>query len=148
MCEKSSIKPNLKLHRLYVRRQRPLQCVEICTLPRVVNNTRARVKCSNALFRPSDNCSQLFQFTVSLKGPITLCNFSCNFQRNSTLKRCKFVTNVWYVKNIVANCDGNLYLPILHLPRVEMHCKLQEKLHRVTGPSLKTLAVAYPFSKS
>ena len=43
------------------------------------------------------------------------------------------MTNVWYVKNILANCDGNLYLPILHLQRVELHCKLQEKLHRVTG---------------
>ena len=42
--------------------------------------------------------------------------------------------NVWYVKNILANCDGNMNLPILHLPRVELHCKLQEKLHRVTGP--------------
>ena len=59
---------------------------------------------------------------------------TCNFQRNFTLKRCKFVTNVWYVKNTLANYDGNLYLPILHLPRVELHCKLQEKLHRVTGP--------------
>ena len=47
------------------------------------------------------------------KGPVTRCNFSCNLQRSSTLKRCKFVTNVWYVKNILANCDGNLYLPIL-----------------------------------
>ena len=44
------------------------------------------------------------------------------------------MTNVWCVKNILANCDENLYLPILHLPRVELHCKLQEKLHRVTGP--------------
>ena len=44
------------------------------------------------------------------------------------------MTNVWCVKNILANCDGNLCLPILHLPRVELHCKLQEKLHRVTGP--------------
>ena len=26
------------------------------------------------------------------------------------------MTNVWYVKNILANCDGNVYLPILHLP--------------------------------
>ena len=52
----------------------------------------------------------------------TRCNFPCNFQRNSTLKRCKFVTNVWYVKNILANSDGNLYLPILHLPRVELNC--------------------------
>ena len=42
--------------------------------------------------------------------------------------------NVWCVENILANCDGNLYLPILHLSRVELHCKLQEKLHRVTGP--------------
>ena len=30
------------------------------------------------------------------------------------------------------NCDGNMYLPILHLPRVELRRKLQEKLHRVT----------------
>ena len=55
-------------------------------------------------------------------------------QRNSTLKSCKFVTNVCYVKNMLANCDGNLYLPISHLPRVELPCKLQEKLHHVTGP--------------
>ena len=26
-----------------------------------------------------------------------------------------------------------MYIPNLHLPRVELHCKLQEKLHRVTG---------------
>ena len=58
------------------------------------------------------------------KGPVTRCNFPCNLQRNSTLKRCKFVTNVWYVKNIVAYCDGSMYLPILHLPRVELHWKL------------------------
>ena len=70
------------------------------------------------------------------EGPVTRCNFSCNLQCNSTLKRSKFVTNVWYVKNMLAtnlaNCDGNL--PILLLPRVELHCKLLEKLHRVTGP--------------
>ena len=53
-------------------------------------------------------------------------------QRSSTLKRCKFVANVWYVKNVLANCDRNMYLPILHLPRVELRCKLQEKLHPVT----------------
>ena len=27
-----------------------------------------------------------------------------------------------------------MYLPILHLPRVELRCKLHEKLHRVTWP--------------
>ena len=71
----------------------------------------------------------------SCKGPVTRCNFSCNLQRNSTLKRCTFVTNVWYVKNILSNCDGKMYFRILHLPRVESLCKLQEKLHRgVTGP--------------
>ena len=43
------------------------------------------------------------------------------------------MTNVWYVKNILANCDGNLFLPILHLPKVELHCKLQEKLYE-RGP--------------
>ena len=44
------------------------------------------------------------------------------------------MTNAWYVNNIEANCDGNLYLPILHLPRVELHCELQENVHRMTGP--------------
>ena len=27
-----------------------------------------------------------------------------------------------------------MYFPISHLPRAELRCKLQEKLHRVTGP--------------
>ena len=44
------------------------------------------------------------------------------------------MANVCYGKNILfANSDGNLYLPILRLLRVELHCKLQEKMHRVTG---------------
>ena len=84
-------------------------------------------------------CKNMFpvnisSITISSIGPVTRCNFSCNLQRNSTFKRCKFVTNVKYVKNILANCDGNLYFSILHLPRVELHCKLQKELHRVTGP--------------
>ena len=28
-----------------------------------------------------------------------------------------------------------MYLPILHLPKVELRCELQGKLHDVTGPS-------------
>ena len=35
---------------------------------------------------------------------------------------------------MLATCDGNLYMPILLLLRVELRCKLQEKLHRVSGP--------------
>ena len=31
-------------------------------------------------------------------------------------------------------CNEDSYLVILHLSRVELHCKLQEKLHRVTWP--------------
>ena len=35
-----------------------------------------------------------------------------------------------------------MYLPILHLPRVESRCKLQEQLHRVIGPSrIKSFAI-------
>ena len=40
-----------------------------------------------------------------------------------------------------------MYMPILHLPRVELrHIKLRDKLHRVTGPlnSLRN----YPFAVS
>ena len=39
-----------------------------------------------------------------------------------------------YVKNILAKWNENAYLPILHLPKVELRCKLQEILHRVTAP--------------
>ena len=39
-----------------------------------------------------------------------------------------------YVKNILAKCNEDAYLPILHLPRVELRCKLQEILHRMTTP--------------
>ena len=34
---------------------------------------------------------------------------------------------------ILANSNGNLYLPIVHLPRVELNCKLREKLHHGTS---------------
>ena len=32
------------------------------------------------------------------------------------------------------------YLQTFHLPKVELHCKLHEKLHRLTGP-LVTISV-------
>jgi hypothetical protein len=37
-------------------------------------------------------------------------------------------------KKTSAECNEDSYLAILHLSRVELHCKLQEKLHRVTWP--------------
>ena len=46
----------------------------------------------------------------------------------------KSVTNFRYVEKTSAECNEDSYLAILHLSRVELHCKLQEKLHRVTWP--------------
>ena len=34
----------------------------------------------------------------------------------------------------LAKCNEEAYLPILHLSRVELRCKLQEKLHREIEP--------------
>ena len=49
----------------------------------------------------------------------------------------KSVKNFRYVEKTSAECNEDSYLAILHLPRVELHCKLQEKLHRVTWPLVK-----------
>ena len=46
----------------------------------------------------------------------------------------KSVKNFRYVEKTSAECNEDSYLVILHLSRVELHCKLQEKLHRVTWP--------------
>ena len=101
-------------------------CLCLLALTFVCNSTYL-LKCSFQIYSKSivvfiRSRSKIWFKTTScaIKGPVTRCNFPGNLQRNSTLKRCKLVTNVWYVKNILANCDGNVYLPILHL---------QEKLH-------------------
>jgi hypothetical protein len=39
-----------------------------------------------------------------------------------------------YVEKTSAECNEDSYFAILHLSRVELHCKLQEKLHLVTWP--------------
>ena len=39
--------------------------------------------------------------------------------------------NFRYVEKTSAECKEDSYLAILYLSRVELHCKLQEKLHRV-----------------
>ena len=46
----------------------------------------------------------------------------------------KSVKNFRYVEKTSAECNEDSYLSILQLSRVELHCKLQEKLHRVTWP--------------
>ena len=46
----------------------------------------------------------------------------------------KSVKNFRYVEKTSAECDEDSYLVISHLSRVELHCKLQEKLHRLTWP--------------
>ena len=46
----------------------------------------------------------------------------------------KSVKNFRYVEKTSAECNEDSCLAILHLSRVELHCKLQEKLHRVTWP--------------
>jgi hypothetical protein len=40
----------------------------------------------------------------------------------------KSVKNFRYVEKTSAECNEDSYLAILHLSRVELHCKLQEKL--------------------
>ena len=69
-----------------------------------------------------------FKTTSCAKGPVTPCNFPGNLQLNSTLKRCKLVTNVWYVKNILATYDGNVYLPILHLYKIRIALQVAKKI--------------------
>ena len=40
--------------------------------------------------------------------------------------------NFRFVEKTSAQCNEDSHLANLHLSRVELHCKLQEKLHRVT----------------
>ena len=50
------------------------------------------------------------------------------------------MTNVWYVKNIFANCDGNVYLPkmqVLSLAEaIKQNLAFQAKALRLESPSL------------
>ena len=52
------------------------------------------------------------------------------------LKICHADKAMSHGANFLATCKqlGNVYLPNLHLPGVDLRCKLQEKLHRVSGP--------------
>ena len=45
------------------------------------------------------------------------------------------------MKKILAKCNENAYLPILHLSRVEQRCKLQEILQHATVPKVFSSAL-------
>ena len=64
-----------------------------------VCNSTYLLKCSFEIYQKSivvfiRNSKVRFKTTSCAKGPVTRCNFPGNLQRNSTLKRCKLVTNV------------------------------------------------------
>jgi hypothetical protein len=58
----------------------------------------------------------------------------------------KSVKNFRYVEKTSAECNEDSYLAILHLSRVELHCKLEEKLHRVTWPLLYSDILRFDYS--
>jgi hypothetical protein len=60
--------------------------------------------------------------------------FSCNLYRNSTVKRCeigKYESPSDFPNEFFTN---QTVLTNLHVLKVEMRCKFQEKLHCVTEP--------------
>ena len=63
--------------------------------------------------------------------------FSCNLQCNSTLGRCKIGKYKFPSKFADIFLTYQTFITNLHLLRVELHCKLQEKLHLVTGPEVR-----------
>ena len=88
-------------------------CLCLLALTFVCNSTYL-LKCPFQIYQKSIvvfiRSSKVWLKTTSCaKGPVTRCNFTGNLQRNSTLTRCKLVTYVWYVKNILANCGWSVF---------------------------------------
>ena len=59
--------------------------------------------------------------------------FFCNLQRNSTFGRCKIGKYMFSSQFAKVFLTYQTFVTNLHLLRVELRCKLQEKLHCVTG---------------
>ena len=82
-------------------------CLCLLALTFVCNSTYL-LKCSFQIYQKSivvlfiRSLKVWFKTTSRAKGPVTRCNFPGNLECNSTLKRCKLKTNVWYVKTILA----------------------------------------------
>ena len=55
------------------------------------------------------------------------------------------IEEISYVKNKFVKCNEDVYLPILRLStlKVELRCKLQEKLHKVTATSATYHSIFY-----
>ena len=71
---------------------------------------------------------------IKNKGPDTRCNFSCNWRRNSTLRRYKIGKYMFLSQFADIFITHQAFVTNLHLLRTELRCKLQEKLHRVIWP--------------
>ena len=67
---------------------------------------------------------------VEIRSPLQLITVGCN----STIERCKISKYIFpsYFADILLTYQT--FVTNLHLPRAELSCKLQEKLHHVTGP--------------
>ena len=96
-------------------------CLCLLALTFVCNFTYL-MKCSFQIYQKNivvfiKSSSVWFKTTWCAKGPVTRCNFLGNLQRNSTLKRCKLVANVWYVK-------WNLYFMYYEIPVPWVHHNL------------------------
>ena len=72
--------------------------------------------------------------TWCIKGAVIQCNFSCNLQRNSTFERCKIGKYLFPSQLANIFLTYQKFVSNLHLLRVELRCKLQGNLRRVTGP--------------
>ena len=82
---------------------------------------------------PDSECKNRYAKYTCIVSPVTRCNFSCNLQRHFTLGRCKIgkYTFPSHFANIFLTYQT--FVINLHRSRVELHCKLPGKLHRVTG---------------
>ena len=63
--------------------------------------------------------------SIKNKGPDTRWNFSCNLQRNSTLRRCKIGKYMFLSQFADIFITHQTFVTDLHLLRTKLRCKLQ-----------------------
>ena len=84
-------------------------------------------------YLPNKSGGKLYSMS-NAKSPVTRCNFARNLECNSTLGRCKIGKYKFPSQFANIFLTYQTFVTNLHLLRVELHCKLQEKLHSVTEP--------------